>query len=99
MKTTIIHEINNPSDFFIQTKGGFIYHIREGTGDNLQEEDIDDGYVDYIYYDYYASLLDLKEDSAYDGGMILLKKLYKDMTIAEIISKVEEFEDVEFNRF
>ena len=30
-----------------------IIRIAEGTGDNLLEEDMDAGYVDYIYYDQY----------------------------------------------
>lgn len=77
------------------TDGNFYYRISEGTGDNLSQEDIDDGYVDYIYYDYYATLEDIKEDNTYDGGMILLKKFYQDMTEEEILKTVAEFEDTE----
>lgn len=82
-------------DFWLKDKTtGYYYDIREGTGDALEQEDIDDGYVDYIYYDYYASLTDIKEDNAYDGGMILLKRLYKDLDDEDIIKKVVEFEDL-----
>lgn len=74
-----------------------IYHIKEGTGDNLEQDDIDDKYVDYIYIDVYRNnLSDILEDNIYDGGMILLKKLYKDMSIEEILGVVEEFYDVKF---
>lgn len=74
---------------------GYWWHISEGTGDNLTQEDIDDGYVDYIYYDYYECLDDVKDDAACDGGMILLEKLYQNMWLEEIIDKVQEFENVE----
>ena len=30
-----------------------IIHIAEGTGYNLLQEDIEEGYVDYIYYEQY----------------------------------------------
>ena len=33
-----------------------IIRIAEGTGDNLLPEDIEEGYVDYIYYEQYELL-------------------------------------------
>lgn len=72
---------------------GYWWHICEGTGDNLLQEDVDEGYVDYIYYDYYESLLDIREDNVHDGGMILLKRYYQDMSLEEIIKEVQDFED------
>lgn len=83
-------------DMWLMTDDGYIYHIQEGTGDNLTEEDIDDGYKDYIYIDIYANMTDIIGEETYDGGMILLKKLYKDMTIKEIIKEVEDFYDIKF---
>ena len=72
-----------------------IYEIEEGTGDNLLQEDIEDGYVDYIYYSSYSSLEAYKDGEAeIDGGMILLRKYYIDFTKEEIVRKVEEFENV-----
>ena len=99
MASAIIkNEITDKSDFWIQdTKSGYIYHITEGAGDALEEEDIEQGYVDYIYYDYYESLNDIHEDSAYDGGMILLKKAYQDMSLEEIIKELEDFENCKFS--
>lgn len=77
-------------------KGILYFHIEEGTGDNLLKEDIDLGYVDYINYEYFDSMQAVYEENAYDGGMVLLKRYYQDMTLEEILKEVEEFEDVEF---
>lgn len=52
-----------------------IIKISEGTGDNLLDEDIDAGYVDYIYYDTYVVDSDIQE---HDGGMVMLKELFRD---------------------
>ena len=57
---------------------GYI-RIDEGTGDNLLDEDIAEGYVDYIYYDIYKDYLDVESDNSDDGGMYLLRKPYVDM--------------------
>lgn len=48
--------------------------IQEGSGDNLSDEDLDEGYVDYIYYTQY-SLEDFEEE---DGGMMLLTELVQE---------------------
>lgn len=61
---------------------GKIVRIAEGTGDNLLSEDIDEGYVDYIYYDIYNLDSNLTED---DGGMILTTQLIRE--------KYEKLED------
>lgn len=52
-----------------------IIKISEGTGDNLLDEDIDAGYVDYIYYEQYAVETDFPE---VDGGMVMLTELFQD---------------------
>lgn len=83
-------EIKNKSDFYYQINDE-IYHIKEGTGDALTQDDIDAGIVDYIYYDCYKSIRDIAEDNICDGGCILLTKLYKDMTLEEIIATVVDF--------
>lgn len=46
-----------------------------GSGDNLLQEDIENGYVDYIYYDQYELGADVTE---MDGGQILLEEMLKD---------------------
>lgn len=50
-----------------------IVEAREGDGSNLLDEDLEAGYVDYIYYTVYdvTNLDNVFED---DGGMILLKE-------------------------
>lgn len=65
--------------------------ICEGTGDNLLSEDIEEGYVDYIYYSEYDNISDYAEDNESDGGMVLLKQLYADMRIEDIIKQMQEF--------
>lgn len=95
MKGIIQCEISD-LEMWLQDERGYIYHITEGTGDNLLFEDVEDGYVDYIYYSYYKNMNDVNNDDEYDGGMILLKKYYQDMTPQEIIQTVEEFENTSF---
>ncbi len=89
-------ELSVDRTMFVITDDGYIYKISEGTGDNLEEKDIVDGYVDYIYYDVFCSLEDLNEDIIDDGGMILLKKLYKEHSVEEILKVVEDFANVKF---
>lgn len=52
-----------------------IIRMTEGTGDNLLREDIDEGYVDYIYYEQYELDGGITE---IDGGMVLLKEMFMD---------------------
>ena len=51
-----------------------IIKISEGTGDNLLEEDMDAGFVDYIYYEQYALEGGIPE---VDGGMVMLTELFR----------------------
>ena len=52
-----------------------IVKIAEGSGDNLDNGDYANGYVDYIYYEQYAI-----EDGFpdVDGGMVLLTEPFRD---------------------
>lgn len=52
-----------------------IVRISEGTGDNLHPEDLDQGYVDYIYYDQHELSNGMPE---VDGGQVLLKEMLRD---------------------
>lgn len=49
-----------------------ILRVAEGTGGNLLPEEVDEGYVDYIYYDIYEPAYGFPE---VDGGMITKKEL------------------------
>lgn len=62
-----------PASVFVAEYGVAI-RIEEGSGDNLLEEDIAAGYVDYIYYDVFDAL-----DSLFDGGMILLDRPFREI--------------------
>lgn len=77
---------------------GRIYHIYEGTGDNLTTEDVDDGYVDYFNYDVYEDGESLKEGDCYDSGMFLLERLYRDLNPFEILAKLQELEQFKTQR-
>lgn len=52
-----------------------IVRISEGTGDNLLDEDIEAGYVDYIYYEQYDLDYDIQE---VDGGQIMLTQAFQE---------------------
>lgn len=52
-----------------------VIHISEGSGDNLLQEDIENGYVDYIYYAQHELSAGMPEA---DGGMVLLKEMLGD---------------------
>lgn len=57
---------------YVPSAGEFV-HISEGSGDNLSQEDMDNGYVDYVYYDtltlHWGDTL-----QEYNGGMKLLER-------------------------
>lgn len=82
----------NPQDFMVCVADDMYIHISEGTGDNLLQEDVDDGYVDYIYYEVHKAGLWQGEPVMYewDGGMVLLKEMYADMDIYDIADRAIE---------
>lgn len=76
-----------------------IIRITEGSGDNLTDDDLDQGYVDYIYYETHSLEQDLPE---VDGGMILLKQLFKQKynstkeSIPEVLDMAYEDENIDY---
>ena len=62
-----------------------IVYIHEGTGDNLWDEDIKMGYVDYIMYDTWQVDHGINES---DGGMVLTTRLVQDMSTDECVDYV-----------
>ena len=52
-----------------------IIRIDEGSGDNLTDDDIAQGYVDYIYYEIYNVQQDFPE---VDGGTIMLTEWFQE---------------------
>lgn len=72
----------------------YVLFIKEGSGDNLLYEDIEDGYVDYIYTEVYLKDDLVKEEypSEIGGGFMMLKdtieNLFYDKPIRELIDYV-----------
>lgn len=67
---------NEFNDIFIYVQAmKQIIRIAEGSGDNLTDDDISQGYIDYIYYDVYNVQQDLPE---VDGGMAMLTELFQE---------------------
>lgn len=67
-----------------------ILRVAEGSGDNLLPEEVDEGYVDYIYYEIYEPEYGFPE---VDGGMITKKELLVDLyeSMEQAIPEVLEF--------
>lgn len=108
-KIKVIGKPIDRSDFWFYTeeitdeKGNpSVFHVREGSGENLLEEDVEEGYTDYIYYDIFDGeitypMIDAYEsgddqcaleDMESDGGMVLLYNAYIDLTVQQICWKV-----------
>lgn len=71
---------------------GKLILLEEGTGDNLLDEDMREGYVDYLNWSSYtmslfADGLDVPEAefSPVDGGMIMLRKYAVSMEVGELV--------------
>ena len=62
---------------------------QEGTGDNLDKQDIEDGYVDYWMSSIYEQ--DGEEINLVDSGQILTSKLIADMEEEEILERVFDY--------
>lgn len=67
--------MKNESMVFIPKINTFVY-VTEGSGDNLSSEDIDNGFVDYLYIETY--IYEDRELKEYDGGQLLLSKYFVD---------------------
>lgn len=70
--------------------GTFLFVIEEGTGDNLLDEDIDNGYVDYVNWTMHRMAMDdiTPIFVEYDGGMVLSTEYVCDRTIESICKDV-----------
>ena len=105
----VVGEPIDHSDFWFYTEeitdengNPTVFHVQEGTGDNLLDEDIEEGFVDYIYYDIYDGEITYPMIDAYesgddtdaldsketDGGMALLYNPYVNLTVQQICWKV-----------
>ena len=71
-----------------------LIRIEEGTGDNLLDEDIEEGFVDYINYETFGICVcdgDFVVNDG-DGGMVLCEKYVAEMTEEEVIDAVLDME-------
>lgn len=86
----------SPGMLLVQTEDAKLaVKYEEGTGDNLLEEDIREGYVDYMNWESFLitcgeddCLEDMPVIEPLDGGMALLKRYARDMTEQEIADAV-----------
>lgn len=91
------------SDFWFYVEGDLktVFHVSEGDGTNLSEEDEAEGFSDYIYYDTYEGAISYRmidafmegdtealDDLASDGGQVMLYGSYKDLSLKQICYKV-----------
>lgn len=63
--------------------------IVEGTGDNLTEEDIKDGYTDYVMTSIYK--VDGEDIVLEDGGQMLSQTPIADLEEDELVSRVLDY--------
>ena len=61
----------------------------EGTGDNLTDEDIAEGYNDYVMTSIYKQ--EGEELILEDGGQMLTKEMIKDMEIEDLAQRVVDY--------
>lgn len=63
--------------------------IVEGTGDNLTDEDIKDGYIDYVMTSVYR--VEGEEIVLEDGGQMLSQTPIKDLEEEELVRRVLDY--------
>lgn len=63
--------------------------IVEGTGDNLTDEDIKDGYTDYVMTSIYR--VDGEDITLEDGGQMLSQTPIKDLEEEELVNRVLDY--------
>ena len=63
--------------------------IVEGSGDNLSEEDIKDGYVDYVMTSIYK--VDGEDITLEDAGQMLSQTPIEDLEEDELVSRVLDY--------
>lgn len=71
--------------------------LQEGSGDNLDKQDIKDGFVDYWLSSVYEQ--DGEELNLVDSGQILSSKLIADMETDEIIERVMDYWECHSNNY
>lgn len=81
-----------PSTVLIWNKDVGFIRLCEGTGDNLFEEDTQEGYVDYVMYSFLK--FDGTDFIETEGGQVMLENLYQDFTDLEHV--IQHMKKTEF---
>lgn len=76
----------------IDTKQRCMVVVSEGTGDNLLDEDIEQGYKDYAMLSLYT--IDGDELALVDSGQMMTEKLIADMTDQEYAEQAMSYFDL-----
>lgn len=81
------------NEFLIYVTGVGFVHAFQGDGLNLLDEDIEDGFIDYVYWHIYDIELNgtpMFKDK-YDDGMALLEKDWEEYEQSELIDIVRDW--------
>ena len=81
--------MNTRDVVIIDTKQRCMVVAAEGTGDNLLDEDEEQGYKDYAMLSLYS--IDGDELALVDSGQMMTEKLIADMTDEEYIERLEGY--------
>lgn len=76
----------------IDTKQRCMVVVTEGTGDNLLDEDVEQGYKDYAMLSLYT--IDGDELALVDSGQMMTEKLIADMTDQEYAEQAMSYFDL-----
>ena len=81
--------MNTRDVVIIDTKQRCMVVAAEGTGDNLLDEDEEQGYKDYAMLSLYS--IDGDELALVNSGQMMTEKLIADMTEEEYIERLEDY--------
>ena len=81
--------MNTRDVVIVDTKQRCMVVAAEGTGDNLLDEDEEQGYKDYAMLSLYS--IDGDELALVDSGQMMTEKLIADMTDEEYIERLEDY--------
>lgn len=81
--------MNTRDVVIIDTKQRCMVVAAEGTGDNLLDEDEEQGYKDYAMLSLYS--IDGDELALVDSAQMMTEKLIADMTDEEYIERLEDY--------
>ena len=81
--------MNTRDVVIVDTKQRCMVVAAEGTGDNLLDEDEEQGYKDYAMLSLYS--IDGDELALVDSGQMMTEKLIADMTEEEYIERLEDY--------